>query len=331
MAFFRYNRSALRILAEHDYIAPPEMGRGLLEEINEFAFFASKNHPVLIDSITNFLRVGDLTTYDELSEKYNLIEVKAGNSRTLRTIRQSQRRDIAQNALDKGSHEIFPDIPITTIMSKYPLLTYAKSLENAMSEAVQNFASSRKFGEHLSIAVFSIQKLLEPSANESARIRENIMDRLFSIRRKPTDILIGPISNIFLTVHFSRIIAPYTIFPIHPKYRIAILNGDFLILSLFNLSGFVIWLKKRGWEATMITPSTNASKTYEWNNLPKMRFWKHNSAKLAEVGADLFSLACAELWMPQSIELDLITILEQLPSQGGCTINHPNTGKCAWQ
>lgn len=331
MAFFRYNRSALRILAEHDYIAPPEMGRGLLEEINEFAFFASKNHPVLIDSITNFLRVGDLTTYDELSEKYNLIEVKAGNSRTLRTIRQSQHRDIAQNALDKGSHEIFPDIPITTIMSKYPLLTYAKSLENAMSEAVQNFASSRKFGEHLSIAVFSIQKLLELSANESARIRENIMDRLFSIRRKPTDILIGPISNIFLTVHFSRIIAPYTIFPIHPKYRIAILNGDFLILSLFNLSGFVIWLKKRGWEATMITPSTNASKTYEWNNLPKMRFWKHNSAKLAEVGADLFSLACAELWMPQSIELDLITILEQLPSQGGCTINHPNTGKCAWQ
>lgn len=329
--FLKYDRATLRILAEHDYIPPPEMGRGLLEEINEFARFASKGHSVLINSITNFLRVGDLMTYNESSDKYNLIEVKAGNSRTIKTIRQSQYRDIVQKALDRGSHEIFPDIPITKTMSKSPLLTYAKSLENAMSEAEQKFASSRKFGEHLSIAVFSMEKLLELSKNESARIREHIMDRLFSIRRKNTDILLRPISNIFLTVHFSRIIAPYTIFPIHPNFRTALLNGDFFIFSLINLSGLIRWLQKRGWEATEIIPPTNALISYEWDHMPKMRFWKPNSPKVAEVGADLFYLATAELWMPESIELDLITILEQPPSQGGYTINHPNTGKYAWQ
>lgn len=329
--FLKYDRASLRILAEHDYIPPPEMERGLLEEINEFARFASKGHPVLINSITNFLRVGDLTTYDESSDRYDLIEVKAGNSQTLRTIRQSQYRDIVQKALDKGSHEIFPDIPITKTMSKSPLLTYAKSLENAMSEAEQKFASSRKFGEYLSIAVFSTQKLLELSENESARIRENTMDRLFSIGRQRTDILLKPITNVFLTVHFSRIIAPYTIFPIDPKFRIALLNGDFLIFSLINLSGLIRWLEKRGWEATIITPPTNVPISYEYDHMPKVQFWQHGSPRVAEVGADLFYLATAEFWMPESIELDLITILEQPPSQGGYTINHPNKGKCAWQ
>jgi hypothetical protein len=328
--FLNYDRAALRILAEHQYIPPPEMGRGLLAEIEKFARFASKGQPVIMNSITNFLRVGDLTVYDESSGKYDLIEVKAGNSRTLRTIRQSYHRDVVQKALDNGYHTIFPDIPITIIMSRYPLLTYVKSLERAMSEAEHSFGSSRKFGEHFSMAVFSLQKLRKLPENESTRISEQIMDRLFSIRRKPNDILIGPINNIFLTVHFSRIIAPYTIFPIHPKYRIALLSGDYLIFFLFNLSGFVRWLKKRGWEATEIVPSADPPTSHKWNNMPRMRFWKHNNPKLAEVGADLFHLAVAELWMPQSIEQDLITILEQLPSQSGYSINHPNKGKCAW-
>ena len=328
--FLNYDRAALRILAEHDYISAPIRGRGLLAEIEKFAYFASQGRPVLINSITNFLRVGDLTTYDESSNTYNLVEVKAGNMQTPKTRRQTEKRKLVQKGLDETFHSIFPDISITKIMSKSPLLTYANGLDKVMSEANQKLASSRKYGEYLSLCAFSLRKLLELPEEEANQILAETITRLFSITRSRKDILLPLMSNVFRTVHFSRMLAPYTIFPIDQNHRFSLLAGDFLIFSLLNISGLIRWLEKRGWEVEQLQIPHEIPNDPESPYLPVFQVHKPNDPWGVEIPLDIICLAAMELWMPESIERLILAGIKQRNTKSGFTCNFPNIGKYAW-
>jgi hypothetical protein len=328
--FLKYDRTALRSLAEHAYVQAPDSGRGLDAEIWQCANLAAQGRPFLLNSITNFLRFGDVTVYDKSRNTYELIEVKAGKLQTPRTIRQGKQLALAQNGIQTGTHSEFADFTIIRIMCKSPLLTYVKVLERALTEAKQNFASSRVFGEYLSFGVFHTKQILSMKEGEANKISDHIMDRCMSILKAKTDVPLPFMSNILPTIHFSRMLAPYTIFPISGELRFEIMTGEFFIYSQLNISGLERWLRNRGWRTKYIPPPDNIVRGKEPTHLPVLQVFKADSPKGAEIGLDTMALAAMELWMPESIERIIEAIVDQGMPDSTYTVNFPNIGKYAW-
>jgi len=329
--FFKYDRAALRLLAEHSYVSIPDPGKGLDTEIYQCAELASKERSFLLNSTTNFLRFGDITTYDESTDTYKLLEVKAGKMQTARTLRQGQDLALVQEALQTGSHAfVEPEITCTKITSKLPLLTYAKILEAAMDEAKKKITSSRVFGDYLSFGLCYLKKIKDLPKSRSEQLIEDTINRCISIIRKKEDLVIPILGNISHIVHFSRMLAPYTIFPINSDLRLSLISGDYFLVSQINISGLARWLRDRGWEVEVLplpeTPPDYPKSLY----IPVLLINKPRSPLVVEIPLDIICGAAMELWMPESIERMTQAILSHSYSKNAYTVNFPNSGKYAW-
>ncbi|MCK4825593.1 hypothetical protein KA005_58130, partial [bacterium] len=332
--FLDYDRATLRLLAEHSYISVPQFGTGLNAEIEKCAELRAQAIPFLLNSITNFLRFGDITSYDEPTDTYKLIEVKAGQMQTSRKLlRQKENLSLVQEAIDSGTHNLAePGITHTRIFAQKPLLTYAKILETAMHEAKEKFASSRIFGDYLSFCLFSMEKLITFKKPISKKIMDDTIERCFSIRKMKDDLILPSFSNILHIVHFSRMLAPYTIFPIDNELRFSLISGDYLLLIHININGLSRWLEKRGWEVKILPlpdkPPTLSRDKHPY--IPIMRISKPNNPLVVELPLDILCAAAMELWMPESIERLIQAIYSHGYSKMALTVNFPNTGKYAW-
>lgn len=326
--FFNYDRAVLRLLSEHEPVSAPQWSTGLIAELNEVQCQIERGYPVLLNSITNFLRVGDITIFDKTAGSFNLVEVKAGGKKTSRTVRQRKYMELVQDGLDEGSHSI-AGVRITKLMAEAPLTTYVKSVENAMVEAEQNFVSSRLFGEYLALGVFAARKIIDDlSENQMQGILRSVNQRCRLVKRRRSDILLSLMSNIFATVRFSPILAPYAVFPIHTNRRFDLLSGDFWIVSHINISGLARWLEKRGWKTKSIPLPTEASDVDQFAYLPVLQVWKGN--KGVELPLDVLAVAAMEFWMPDAIEATVISMFNQaIPHEGLYQVNFRNKGKCA--
>lgn len=331
--FLNYDRATLRLLAEHSYVSIPEPGTGLYAEICKCAELASEKTPFILNTITNFLRVGDITIYDKSADTYKLVEVKAGKMQTSRTLRQGEHLALVQEALQTGSHTIaHPDVTHTRITAKLPLLTYVKVLEKAMYEARDNLASSRVFGDYLSFGLCYVKKIITLPEAESAQISEATINRCSSIRKTKKDFILWFLGSILHTVHFSRMLAPYTIFPIDSDLRFSLISGDYLLLTQINVSGLARWLMKRGWEAEVLSlpdkPPDLSESRYAY--IPILRVHKRNSPLGVEIPLDIVSGAAMELWMPESFEITIQAVLSYGYSKNAYTVTFPNKSKYAW-
>lgn len=327
--FLGYDRAALRLLAEHAYIQAPQLGTGLNAELWECAKLAAQGRSFLLNSITNFLRFGDIIIYNKSQNKYELIEVKASQSQTRRNIRQEKQIALVQQGLETGVHSQFAGVTIAKIMCELPLLTYVKVLEGMLTEAKRESVSSRVFGEYISFCTFHTEKIISLPEHDAFKIQEDTINRCLSISKNRSDVILPVTSNIIPSVHFSRMLAPYTIFPLSSELRFALVTGEFFILSWLNMSGLTRWLEKRGWETKIMSQPYKISDDDQVSHIPVLQVRK--GKKGTEIGLDILLMAATEFWMAESLERMIVTVLDEGITDGSAyTVNFPNVGKHAW-
>ena len=157
------------------------------------------------------------------------------------------------------------------------------------------------------------------------------MNRCNSIRKTKDDFIFPFFGSIIHTVHFSRMIPPYTVFPINNDLRFSLISGDYIFISQINVSGLSRWLKKRGWDVEEIslpnTPTNNDEGQYSF--IPVLRVRKTNHPLTAEISLDVICGASIELWMAESVERQIQAVIDYGNPGNAYTVNFPNTGRYA--
>ena len=330
-----YDRADLRLLAEHPPVSVPQLDIGLKSEIQELLRIATnEEQPAVLNAVTNFLRIGDITVKHQGSKRVELIEVKTTSSSDPRTVRQTEYRMQIQESLNSGIHSI-GGVRTGKILTEKPLRTYSQSVEQAMREAELKLGASRKFGSYLTVGVLNIKKISQGEPEENwAKIWGPILDRLYSVKERPTDVLLDQMDNFLAITHFSPNIAPYSVFPLEPRLRLAFMVGDFWVISLLNISGLARWLEKRGWRTEVFDPHQETSSEDELLNFTALRVGKKGLS--VGIGLTELTIASLEFWMPESIEDSVETIMRSVPPNSSSghgpysQIVFPNTGRYAW-
>ena len=224
---------------------------------------------------------------------------------------------------------------MTKLVSKLPTRSYVKSVGNAIKEAKLKGVASRLFGDYLAVAVLDVKRGIEKfSEEELPNIWRSATERLSKVKKNPRDVLLPLIDNNFAVANVAPTLAPFSIFPLEPSLRFALMTGEVLVVSRMNISGLGRWLVKRGWIVEIPDPSTQLLEDNDFPFVGAIKVWNEDGIG-SQLSLEILMAAAMEFRMRESIESEMNALVDAKKS-GRLTpgslyqVAHPNYGNCAW-
>ncbi|OGC97836.1 hypothetical protein A2634_05465 [Candidatus Amesbacteria bacterium RIFCSPHIGHO2_01_FULL_48_32] len=205
---------------------------------------------VIINDLTRFLRIGDLTDIKdgvpfihelkeygkEVKNMFTLRKVKGKISRQAVRLLELQR--IALSAEAKVGNQIIGksviDLPLQTNLAKVERLIKRSKKEIIVHEQVESFLTIEvtNFQEIKSHKGFDIEAIKAKSSRIRADIVHSNWDSFYSDERG----------------NFMRMFVPYSIFPFTNENCINLMSGNYLVKSMLSISKLKEFLIQNGWE-----------------------------------------------------------------------------------
>ena len=297
---YNYDRSLLRLMAEHEFVNTPQADIGLMNELQRLATRSARDSSrALLHAVTNILRIGDLTFREPGSSNLTIEEVKSSEGLGPRGKRQAAHRELIQQSLDTGVAEI-GGRRVRRIKSHRSFKTHSRILKGAIDDALRQYASSRVIEDYLSIVVISVRRLTNeqrPSLWETFTKRHTA--RLQKVRRRRSDVLLPYGNSLYAISFLSRLAAPLALLPLADEHRYLLFTGDVILQTVLNMSGLERWLQARGWDTLNVLPQTEPDLS-GITHIPALRLTK--SGKALVLPLDMLILAGYELWTRESLE-----------------------------
>jgi hypothetical protein len=243
--YFKYNRALLYTLADKEVSGVVRPDKGLINTMYELArIFTNPGEVAILNDITNFLKVGDLTTI-KTDGAIEFVEVKSGNrsGRGRRITRQKERMAEIVEFFNTGIGE-YDGKKIRIVLSPVKQKNYLPLLLNIIRSAKARGSYSEVIGNYMIVECMYPERL-----SDSKIAIEYFENRHRSIKDqwiKMKDVVIP----FFATdkLEFSRNFAPYTIFPFPDEICADILCGRVLTRIITNYSEIMRIFHKNGWE-----------------------------------------------------------------------------------
>jgi hypothetical protein len=240
--YFDYNRAILYLLADKQPIDPLVIDAGMIKTLHEFGeVFLEPDDFAIINDITNFLRVGDITRIKK-DKTIELIEVKSTKKRGRRITRQKERMAELVEFFNTGMGE-YDGKKMIIRESRVKQRNFLKTLHDSILKARKKGYDSVLIGNHLILDIADAEKVNDFDAmlNYFDNKHRSVKDKW----SKDKDLVFG---NFFINkLEYSRNYAPFSIFPYGDDICTDVMMGRLHIHFQINLSDFMRLFEKNGW------------------------------------------------------------------------------------
>jgi hypothetical protein len=322
---FGFNRAILYLLADKEPVNILRPDEGLINSILIYSkIFINPQKTAILNDLTSFLRVGDITVLHENGD-IELIEVKGGGKKRKkkpRIRRQKKRMEEIVEFVNTGFKE--HDGKTLRIRDS---LAKQKNYLNKLGEAIKESSQNKGFsiihvGDYMVVSVFNYGSI-EGVSNVWDSITERI-DNLIGEWKQNGDFLF-PID--ILAKYGSKNIAPTSIFPFEVDVCADILCGKIGVSIILNISKVIRKFELAGWEIldSMMNKIETDSNEIDTEFICNHFFIKIKKGDLIlDVPPSMFARIQFEFISPDVIleEIEKIYIEGSTSASGGFLINY---------
>ncbi len=311
---FNFNRAMLYMLADKEPIESIRLDVGMIKTLNEFAeIFLKPKDYAIINDISNFLRIGDITHIDE-NNNINFIEVKSSKSlRGARIARQKQRMSELVEFFNTGNKE-YDGKKLKIFDSSVKQRNYLSQLYDSILRAKNRGYDSILIGNYIIVEIcdFSKFKKIDTLKKYFSSKHDSVKEKW----HKNNDLVFRGFFTDKLA--YSKNFAPYSIYPFDVQTCTDIIMGRLWISTLFNHSEIFKILEKNGWEiidALHFKSNDDIAKINKTNlkNVDFIKVGKDNFTFVIDPGT--FGRLEYELLSPQVILGHLNEMFKQDPDE----------------
>ena len=253
-----YDRSVIRLLSSNRRTVSINVNEPGFKGVLNVARGLTAQHRscVIINDLTNFIRIGDLTEIYKKSVYIHECKQKGKRIRNIFTLlhdikkvnnigRQSDQLLTAQTAI---THRVIIVNSKQTVRIKeidIPFHDFLKDIKRVISKANKNGYSSKLISSYLSVSCLNLKELIQQKKVEEWKKfqrADNWDDKDFVVPFTNTDTFYK--NEDFFIPNWT----PYSIFPFSAKMCLGLLSGNLILTALLNLSNLYEYFRENGWE-----------------------------------------------------------------------------------
>lgn len=245
---FEYDRPLLYIIGKHMAAGPMQYGPSLISELHGWGHSTLKTDVshVIINSITNFGRIGDLLVR-HVDGTIEVIEIKSrvggrGAQWRDRLKRQDQVRANFLSLANSGEG-IIDNTSVKILDSAVVMSISLNVLQNGLIEANSTGVVNRKISPYMNAVILDLQILGEKDDQRAVRIA---IDRAEKDWKQPSKNVL--LLNSADRQEFSPSRTPLSNLPFYDAWIADMLLRKKIILFYINIDLLVHSFRKRGWE-----------------------------------------------------------------------------------
>lgn len=232
-----YDRTMLRILTQKPHTGHMEISSAEDEITQAATRVVLTGDLVVVNDLTNYLRYGDLTAVGD--EGVTIYEVKGGkgSAKSGRARRQQRKVEEAVEFIRRGFVNAEEGEKRILDLDTEPV-AHMQELGELVSQAISSGSATGRLSDCLFVAVFDSLALGEKVA---AGVQPSTLVQNPFAKAKEWDMF----DSLGLSTRFTRNVAPYSVFPLSPADRLAIMTGRLWVVCFFNFGNLWRCLRRR--------------------------------------------------------------------------------------
>jgi hypothetical protein len=238
----KYDRLVLSELAKRPGVN--RLSHDLRTEALEFEHsFRSPYTLAVLNDLTNFLKIGDVTVRTE-DGQIEFVEVKKGGKKSGRITRQKQAMREVVQFLNEGEREEQGQRLVASVLDVDPETNF-KEFEEVANKAARDGASLTTLGDHLLITCIDIPNAARLGEQGTHALLESGKATIQQWESQGDVVIPCTSSDKYLNV---RHYAPFSIYPLPTMMRVRLMTGSLVFINYLNITAVLRCLERTGWQ-----------------------------------------------------------------------------------